>query len=257
MRKKVGKHAKTKSKKRKIPFFRIISFIILVGCIIYIGNWIRENQHSNEIMQIAKEAVIEKEENTGNNEDSNIIIDFDKLRETNTDVVGWIRVNNTNIDYPVVQSNDNSFYLSHSFDKEYNAAGWPFMDYRVNLEETNRNITIYGHNRRDGSMFGSLKNILEPEWYEKEENLQVTFITEKGTQIYQVFSIYQIEKETYYTNNSFSNDEEYINFLNELESRSEVDFNIELDKQDEILTLSTCANDNNYRVVLHAKRIEK
>ena len=247
MEKRIEKHAV--EKKHKIPFFRIISFIIVALCLVYIVNWIIENRHSNEIMQVAKEYVIEDE----NNNDINV--DFEKLREINQEVVGWIKVNNTNIDYPVVQSSDNSFYLSHSLDKEYNAAGWPFVDYRVKSDGNDKNITIYGHNRKDGSMFGSLKNILEPEWYENKENLQVTYVTDEGTKTYQVFSVYQIEKETFYTNTAFDNDEEYISFLNELKSRSEVDFNIDLNEEDKILTLSTCATNNFYRVVLHAKLI--
>ena len=142
MGKRIEKHAV--EKKHKIPFFRIISFIIVALCLVYIVNWIIENRHSNEIMQVAKEYVIEDE----NNNDINV--DFEKLREINQEVVGWIKVNNTNIDYPVVQSSDNSFYLSHSLDKEYNAAGWPFVDYRVKSDGNDKNIKIYGHNRKDG-----------------------------------------------------------------------------------------------------------
>lgn len=255
----VGKHSKENNKKRKFPFFRLISVIIIVICAVYIWNWIKENQHSEEIMEVAREAItINNEENSENTEDtaSNITVDFDKLRKTNPDVVGWIIVNNTNIDYPVVQTTDNSFYLSHSLDKEYNAAGWPFADYRVKGDGKDKNITIYGHNRKDGSMFGSLKNILQPEWYENETNLQVDYITEDGLKKYQVFSVYQIAKETYYTDNSFESNEEYMNFLKELQSRSKVDFGVELEKDDQILTLSTCADNNYYRVVLHAKLIK-
>lgn len=255
----VGKHSKENNKKRKFPFFRLVSVIIIVICAVYIWNWIKENQHSNAIMEVAREAItINNEENSENTEDtaSNITVDFDKLRKTNPDVVGWIIVNNTNIDYPVVQTTDNSFYLSHSLDKEYNAAGWPFADYRVKGDGKDKNITIYGHNRKDGSMFGSLKNILQPEWYENEANLQVDYITEDGQKKYQVFSVYQIAKETYYTDNSFESDEEYMSFLKELQSRSRVDFGVELEKDDQILTLSTCADNNYYRVVLHAKLIK-
>ena len=104
-------------------------------------------------------------------------------------------------------------------------------------------------------MFGSLKKILQPEWYENKDNLKITYVTEEETNEYQVFSVYQIAKETYYTNNYFNSDEEYQSFLNELQSRSEVDFDVELKSSDKILTLSTCADNNYYRVVLHAKLI--
>lgn len=256
MAKTIGKHSKKETKTRKIPIFRLISIVIILACGIYIWNWVKENNHSNKVMQIAKEAVTVKKENNEEDESKEVItVDFEKLKKTNPDVVGWIIVNNTNIDYPVVQTSDNSFYLSHSLDKEYNAAGWPFADYRVANNGKDKNITIYGHNRKDGSMFGSLKKILQPEWYENKDNLKITYVTEEETNEYQVFSVYQIAKETYYTNNYFNSDEEHQSFLNELQSRSEVDFDVELKSSDKILTLSTCADNNYYRVVLHAKLI--
>lgn len=245
-----GKHAQKPktNKKRKIPIFRIVSLIIIIICGIYIGKWMMENKHTDKIVKIVHSAVVEREDNT-------ISVDFAKLKETNSDVVAWLKVNNTSIDYPIVQGQDNSYYLTHSFDKTYNAAGWPFLDYRVNLNGTDQNMTIYGHNRRDGSMFCTLKDILKPEWYENEENLYISYITEQEEQRYQVFSIYQIEKETYYTTNSFDSEKAFEEFLIEIKGRSKVDFNVDVNSSDKILTLSTCADNNNYRVVLHAKKI--
>lgn len=251
MARKVGKHQKEKEKKLKIPLFRILSFIIIIICVVYIWKWIEENKHSEDVMKIVNEEVIQE------NEKGESEIDFDKLKKMNSDVVGWLKVKNTKINYPVVQSDDNSFYLDHSFDKTYNAAGWPFMDYRVDLDGKDKNITIYGHNRKDGSMFGSLEDILDSKWYGNKENLKIEYTTEKEKEIYQVFSIYQIEKETYYTNNYFSSNEEFSAFISELKSRSKVDFEVEVDYSDTILTLSTCADNNHYRTVLHAKKINE
>lgn len=250
---------KTKNKKtKKISIFRIISLFIITLCVIYIVIWYRENNKTEEMMEVVyEEAIVDKENEEDTNENTNIGIDFNKLKEINPNVKGWIRVNNTKVDYPVVKGTDNSFYLKHSLDQSYNAAGWPFIDYRAKLDGTDKNIVIYGHNRKDGSMFGSLEDILKPEWYNNEENLYITYITENGVESYQVFSIYNIKKELYYTTNNFTSDEEYIEFLKELESRSIVDFQVDLDKSDRILTLSTCADYSLYRNVLHAKKIEK
>lgn len=265
MARRVGKHEKVETKKRKarkertkkfkFPFFRIISLIIAIICVVYIWQWAKENKHSEDVMKIVNEAVVEKD--TDGEKDGKTNIDFKKLKKINPDIIGWIKVNNTKINYPVVQSEDNSYYLEHSFDREYNAAGWPFMDYRVNLDGKDKNMTIYGHNRKDRSMFGSLEDILDSEWYENEENLKIEYITEEGTEMYQVFSIYQIEKETYYTNNYFATNEEFNSFINELKNRSKVDFGVEVNCNDKILTLSTCADNNQYRTVLHAKKINK
>lgn len=252
MARKVGKHLKEKTKKFRFPFFRILSLIIVVVCGIYIWQWTKENKHSDDVMKIVNEAIVQEKGEDGEDKSS---INFDKLKEINPDVIGWIKVNNTEINYPVVQSGDNSFYLDHSFDKAYNAAGWPFMDYRVDLDGKDKNMTIYGHNRKDRSMFGSLEDVLESKWYENKDNLKIEYTTENGKEIYQVFSIYQIEKETYYTNNYFASDEEFTTFINELKNRSIVDFGVEVNSDDTILTLSTCADNNQYRTVLHAKKV--
>ena len=101
-------------------------------------------------------------------------------------------------------------------------------------------------------MFGTLKNILNENWYNNDENLQIKFITQEGEDTFQVFSIYRIEKEDYYITTSFKNDFE--KFLNTIKKRTIKNFDIELNENDQILTLSTCDNNNKYRVVLHAKK---
>ena len=117
-------------------------------------------------------------------------------------------------------------------------------------------MIIYGHNRRDGSLFGKLKNILTDEWQNNHDNFIIPFITENEKLEYQVFSIYRIEKEDYYITTNFSTDKEFKDFIDKIKSRSIKDFGIDVTSDDNILTLSTCANDNKYRVVLHAKKIK-
>lgn len=186
---------------------------------------------------------------------SNNEINFEELKSKNSDTVFYLKVNNTNISYPVVKYSDNNYYLNHSFDKSKNSAGWLFADYKNKLDGTDKNIVVYGHNRRDGSMFGTLKNILNKEWYDNTDNMDIVYMDIRGKHIYKVFSIYKIENEDYYITTQFNNDSEYKKFLTTIKSRSIKDFNVEISETDSILTLSTCANNNKYRVVLHAKRI--
>ena len=186
---------------------------------------------------------------------SNNEINFEKLKSQNSDIVFYLKVNNTSISYPVVKYSDNNYYLNHSFDKSKNSAGWLFADYKNKLDGTDKNIVVYGHNRRDGSMFGTLKNILNKEWYDNTDNMDIVYMDIRGKHIYKVFSIYKIENEDYYITTQFNNDSEYKKFLTTIKSRSIKDFNVEISETDSILTLSTCANNNKYRVVLHAKRI--
>ncbi|MCI8518824.1 MAG: class B sortase [Clostridia bacterium] len=243
--------------KKGIEFyiFPFISLIIAIVCIIYIITWTIETSTNKEVLEALMEDIVTeaetKNEETGKTEIVKVI-DFNKLKEKNKDVVGWLKVNNTNVDYPVVQSNDNSYYINHNFNGESNLAGWIFADYRIEQDGKDKNYVIYGHNMKDGSMFGSLKKILTKEWYNNPENLNITYKTENETHTYKVFSIYEIPVESYYTNMGFKTDEEYQKFLNTLKERSKKDFGINLNASDKILTLSTCASNSNNRVVLHA-----
>ncbi len=180
-------------------------------------------------------------------------VDFTELKKKNSDTAGWIQVNGTNVNYPYVQTADNEYYLKHSFDKSYNSAGWVFMDYRNNKEEYGRNTILYAHARLDNTMFGSLMGVVKPDWYNNSNNYVIKTSNEKSNALWQVFSVYIIEPESYYIRTNF-NDEEFDKFLNTITSRSVHDFGVTTTIEDKILTLSTCYFENK-RVVLHAKLI--
>ena len=232
-----------------INIIQLILIIILVYSAIHIFIWYKNNKTNKKIIEEISQA-IEINENT---EDEKYKVNFEELKNKNSDTVAWLKVENTNIEFPVVKANDNSYYLTHNFNKENNKAGWIFADYKNKFDGTDKNIVIYGHNMRDDSMFGSLKDVIKEEWYNNEENKYITFVTENEYQTYQVFSIYQIEKEDYYIQTNFQNNE-FEEFIKTIKQRSKKDFNVDVTSKDNILTLSTCANNNKYRVVLHAKK---
>ena len=184
-------------------------------------------------------------------------IDFNQLLKRNSDTVGWIEVKGTNINYPIVQTTDNNYYLTHAFDKTENEAGWVFMDYRNDSVNFNQNTIIYAHSRLTGSMFGSLKNILNSSWYTNKNNHIIRLSTPTENTMWQVFSVYTIPKESYYITPSFNSNEAYLEFLNTIKSRSEVDFSGTVNTNDKILTLSTCKDNFGNRVVMHAKLIKR
>lgn len=243
-----------KNKRYKKVILNIIIYMILLFVLIYSGikifKWYKDKTNNNKVAEQIKSTVIVEDENK-----EEYTVDFKKLKEQNNETVAWIKVNNTNVEYPVLRATNNSFYLNHSFDKSKNSAEWIFADYRNKFDGTDKNIIIYGHNMRDDSMFGSLKNILNSDWYDNEENTNITLYTENEKSIYKVFSIYKIESEDYYIKTEFSNDNEFEKFIETLKKRSIKNFNIDISKEDSILTLSTCANNNKYRVVLHAKKM--
>lgn len=230
----------------------VILLLILICSSIKIFIWYKDKTNNDKIIKEIKDKVVVKNDEENEKKDA---IDVNKLKDENSEFVAWIKVNNTNIDYPVVKTSNNSFYLNHSFDKSVNSAGWIFADYKNKFDGKDKNIVIYGHNMRDGSMFGSLKNILKEEWYNNSENIKIILTTENEEIIYEVFSVYKIETEDYYIKTDFSIDSEYQKFLNIIKERSIKNFDVKVKASDKILTLSTCANNNKYRVVLHAKKL--
>lgn len=256
---KKGKRYKENTKKKRKINKNFISNIILIFFIILfifssfkIIMWILNNRENKKIAEEISQAIIIDE---GNKEEKDKYkVDFQALKDKNFDTVGFLKVNGTNIEYTVVKGANNSYYLKHNFNKESNSAGWIFADYKNKVDGTDKNLVIYGHNMRDDSMFGSLKNILNDDWHNEEENKYVTFVTENDNSIYEVFSVYQVADEDYYITTDFK-DNEFNDFIKTIKSRSKFDFGVDVNENDNILTLSTCANNNKYRVVLHAKKI--
>ncbi len=182
-------------------------------------------------------------------------VDFTDLLKENTDTVAWIQVNGTSIDYPVVQTDNNDFYLTHSFDKSYNKAGWIFADFRNNYKTWNKNTIIYGHRRLDDTMFTSLKNLLDKNWLTNDPLIKLSMPKENS--LWQIFSVYVIPEESYYITTHFENDEQYETFLKTIKNRSIYDFNTSISQNDKILTLSSCKDNNGNRIAVHAKLIKK
>ena len=224
---------------------RIIIELILLAIIIFslymIIRWFIGSINNKKITKEVNNEIKIEDVKDGKRE-----VDFDYLKNINNDTVGYLIVNNTSINYPVVKTTDNSFYLTHSFDKSKNVGGWIFMDYRNTIND--RNVIIYGHNMKDGSMFGKLKLL-------KSENSGViTYIENNIKYEYKVFSVYEIDEEDYYIKTTFSSDEDYSAFIRTIKGRSIYNYGLEPDINSKILTLSTCSTSNR-RLVVHAYRI--
>ena len=272
-------------KKRKKKKLRFRKWVIVVFLLFFLSififsayklySWHNDNKEIETIADdVVKDTKVKEKEDTENTENINppedasndywdyikmnlLEVDFNELLKKNPDTVSWIQVKGTNINYPIVQTTDNSYYLTHAFDKSSNEAGWVFMDYRNDPVSFNQNTIIYAHSRLTGSMFGSLKNILESSWYSNKENHIIRLSTPTENTMWQVFSVYTIPKESYYITPNFNSNEAYQEFLNTMKSRSEVEFSAEVNTNDKVLTLSTCKDNFGNRVVMHAKLIKK
>ena len=249
------------SKKRlflMLILYILVTINIVAGCEIVFWKLNVDNNNSLK-EQINKAIVIEKSEKNDdtddNTDDDNYLIDFDSLKKINKDVVGYLKVNNTKIDYVVVQGTNNDYYLSHNFKKEDNVAGWIFADFRNNLDGTDRNIIIYGHNTRDGSMFGTIKNLTNYDWVANTPDQRIFFATEKGIEYYEIFSVYKTDPDDFYIKTSFLNDNDFEEFLKTLKSRSIRDYGVEVSSSDHIITLSTCSDNGTKRIAIHARRM--
>lgn len=254
----------------------ILFLFIFVGSLFKVVDWYKDNQATNKITEeidkiVEVEEVVENEEvveliNEPDKEPESdywyyvkfplIQVDFNELINKNADTVAWIQVNNTNINYPIVQTDNNDYYLTRSYNKTWNDAGWVFMDYRNSGNLTDKNTIIYAHSRLDKTMFGSLSKVFKSEWYKNKDNHIIKMSTPTENSLWQIFSVYKIEAENYYITTNFDSNDDYIKFLNTIKSRSKYDFNVTLSGDDSIITLSTCYSETE-RTVVHAKKIKK
>lgn len=185
---------------------------------------------------------------------SYIDVDLTKLKEINSDTVGWIQVKGTKINYPIVQTSNNDYYINHAFDKTYNTAGWVFLDYRNKLDLSDSNTIIYGHSRLNETMFGSLYTLLSEAWISNKDNHLIKISTSYSNSVWQIFSVYVIDTTNDYLNISFTN-KGFIEFAYLIKARSDVYFDdeISITSNDQVLTLSTCYNwPEDKRLVVHA-----
>ena len=247
----------------------LIISCLVIGILTYVTIFNYKSMKKVAVIQNEVKEVISKSREEqiqlieDNIEESNNISEVDRYRITNTDIASlmsinpdvyaWLTVNDTNVDYPVVKGEDNSYYLEHNFYKQYDRNGWVFMDYRNSTtSELSKNTIIYGHNMYySGVMFGTLHKAYNANWYTKASNQIIKFNTVYGDMNFKIFSIYKIPKTSDYLLTDFDNDQEFIDFVNMIKGRSVTDFGVDVGAEDHILTLSTCTG-NNDRLVIHA-----
>lgn len=180
-------------------------------------------------------------------------IDLAALREVNPDVLGWITIPDTQLQYPLMKGLDNQFYLGHTWDKKPNAAGSVFLEQTSSEDLSDMHTVIYGHRMRNGSMFGSLGDYKNKEHWEKHPYVYI--VDDHGVHRYQIFAAYEanIGSRTYQV--GFAGEESMQAFLDHCVQASVIDTDIEPLTDDRILTLSTCTSvgHDNLRWVVQAR----
>lgn len=182
-------------------------------------------------------------------------IDFDALAKENSDIKGWIYSENTLINYPIVQGRDNSYYLTHTFDEQYNPKGSIFIDANNPEPFKDFNTIIYGHRMKDRSMFNSIAEYKDEKFYKKNKKMIIVTPEEKFN--LEIFSIMTIPANSDLYRISFNSDMEKQEYIDYIQSHSETKMPVDVKKTDNIVMLSTCTNVNeNERIVVYGKLSE-
>jgi len=246
--------------------FLSVVFVFLIGVFVYTHFYIGHSEIKYVTKDILNKSEVQERMIPEKSNELNLFrkyaeyntnaIDFKELKKVNKDVVAWLIVDGTSINYPIVQTKNNDYYLNHDINKDIKSSGWTFMDYRNKKDLSNDNTIIYGHNLVNKTSFGSISNMFEEKWFNKS-NHYIVLINEEGKHIYEIFSVYEIDPEVYYLQNEFESDDSTNTFFNILKQRSIYKFKTKVNGKDKIITLSTCTEDNKHRRVVHAKLIEK
>ncbi|HEY5557986.1 class B sortase [Acetobacterium sp.] len=223
----------------------ILILVFICGIGYYVYPLIMKGQQKQMIIDIAQGEITK-------NSDT---IDFEGLKALNPETVGWVSIEGTPLDYPVVQTDNNDYYLSHNFEKNPAIEGTVFLD-AVCDSKKSRNDILYGHYMRDETMFGVLWQY-QDEAFLKEHNL-IKYDRPSDSGEWEIFSVYTTEADYDYRQPEFANDNDFISYMNRVKDRSIYDTGVVLNPTDSVLTLSTCIYTfDNARFVVHARKIIK
>ena len=191
-----------------------------------------------------------------------VLDEYKTLYEKNKKLIGWLKIDDTIIDYPVMQTSDNDYYLDHNFNQEYDKNGSLFLDCDSSIYPRSTNLIIYGHHMKSGQMFGQLQMYAKESYAKKHSVIQFDSIYEEGT--YQVMYVFrsQVYNEDdlvfkYYQFIQANSEEEFNSYMEEMAAMSLYDTGVTASYGDSLLTLSTCDNSQtDGRFVVVAKRIK-
>lgn len=255
----------------------IVAFsLVAIGCFAYFGIYYYQNirtandmEHLAQIKEQNKTPGLafltdnEEENENADGEDTppEVLEDYKTLLNMNKDLIGWLKIADINIDYPVMQTNDNTYYLEHNFDNKYDKNGCLFLDYQCDVINRNTNLIIYGHNMQSGKMFGSLSKYSSEEYYKEHPRFEFDTIYEKGAyEIVYVFrsKIYNEDAVVfkYYQFLDVQSEKEFNSNMTEMAKISLYNTGITPQYGDELLTLSTCDYQEDHgRFVIVARKI--
>lgn len=255
---------KKKRKKGKADIFYNVAILVCLAVFLVSGGLLLKryfDDRRSESEFAALESLIVSDAPAADGEETNSA-KFAALRDQNSDFIGWISIEDTKLDFPVMYApNNKDFYLRHDFNKEYSVYGVPYLDEKTTLgaNDQSENLVIYGHNMKTGTIFGCLTGYKEASYYQQHPYVQFDTVYGDGT--YEVFAAFSIDvaADTSFVYNQYvdMDEETYDTYVEEVISRSDVDTGIRPVYGEQLLTLSTCEySSDNGRYVVVARRVD-
>ncbi len=246
---------KTKSSKKYI-FILILIFIIIVAFVYY--------KFTNKNKQVNSDILnnIEVDETKTTDTVTEKMLQLQELKKENEDIIGWIQIADTKIDFPVLQGKDNKYYMRHTYKKEYSLDGSIFLDKDYDWDKPSDNLLIYGHNNKNGNMFQDLLKYEDENYYKEHPN--INFTTTNEDCVYEIIAVfksrvyYKSEKNVfrYYYFINAENEEDYNYYVTESKKASLYDTGKTAKYGEQLLTLSTCEySQEDGRFVIVAKKV--
>lgn len=259
-----GPEPKKKRKKGKADIFYNVAILVCLAVFLVSGGLLLKryfDDRRSESEFAALESLIVSDAPAADGEETNSA-KFAALRDQNSDFIGWISIEDTKLDFPVMYApNNKDFYLRHDFNKEYSVYGVPYLDEKTTLgaNDQSENLVIYGHNMKTGTIFGCLTGYKEASYYQQHPYVQFDTVYGDGT--YEVFAAFSIDvaADTSFVYNQYVDMDEdtYDTYVEEVISRSDVDTGIRPVYGEQLLTLSTCEySSDNGRYVVVARRVD-
>ena len=261
---------KENTMKQKICMILIVVFVALLGTSAYfIYNYYRQANEQSELYDSLAEAVEQAQksdeenepvEEIPYNEEKMILPEYAELFLQNTDMVGWIQIADTNINYPVMQTPDNpDFYLKHGFDKEYTDYGCPYVQENCDVQLPSDNIIIYGHHMKNGSMFADLEKFKSEDFYKEHKTISFNTLTDKYE--YEIVAVFKTfvysdspDSFRYYQFVNAENEDDFNAYISKCMELSLYDTGVSAEYGDKLISLSTCEySRTNGRLVVVAK----
>ena len=224
----------------------------------------KQKEMYESLAQIVDDTDTSTEVSTQLEEKEHVILpEYAELYKQNNDMVGWIRINDTNINYPVMQSIDKpNFYLKHGFDKSYTDYGCPYVAESCDLSKPSDNLIVYGHHMKNGSMFSDLEKFKKKDFWEEHKTFNFNTLYEK--QAYEIIAVFKTVVYTesssefkYFQFSDAESPEHFNNYISKCKTKAIYETGVTAEYGDKLITLSTCEYSNtNGRLVLVAKRID-